>query len=268
LHTLEGQLGASEVWLVADTGQSAKTDANGYFQLPDVSQGTRIVKLDLDRLPADLNPAEQKEISVDVRSGQLSRVDMAVTPLAALEGTVTAADGSPAGVGIVLRLLPQDLYTSTDSDGRFGFYNLPEGDYEVTVADGSLPEDARLVSPAILTATVRYGAATTPVEFRYDIVLPGPKPAKKVLTDRPLRAVPASAASSKAKPGAVKAKPGAVKATPGASKGRVIIRSTAENIMPTAVPAAPRASGAAASRAAARNSTLPLAHNSSKWVAR
>ena len=214
LQTIRGEAGAPDVWLLTDTGQSVKTDSSGYFRVPDVPQGARIVKLDLDRLPADYNPPAAEELSTEVRSGQLSRIDLQVTPLAAIEGTVVGEDGSPAGEGIVVRLSPDDRSTSTDVDGRFGFYNLPEGDYEIRLEESSLPENARLISPASLPAAPRYGKDEAPLEFRYQIVLPGPKPVKQVFTEHQ-----SSPLDSPAKQGSTKR-----------SKGRVIVKTTAQNI--------------------------------------
>jgi hypothetical protein len=249
LHTLAGDLGAGDVWLVADTGQAVKTDANGYFQMPEVVQGPRVVRIDLDRLPADLNPPEKQEWTVDVHSGQLSRIDLAVTPLEALEGDVTGADGEPAAEGIALELLPTGAYTSTDSDGRFGFYNLPEGDYEIRVLDSTLPENAKLVSPSPVRAQVRYGKTPAPVEFQYAIVLPGPKPAKKVLTERQQRVVPSARPSPKPKQSA------------GQARRRVIVRTTAENTMPVSATAARNSLSVESSSASPVNAAA-------RWVAR
>jgi hypothetical protein len=270
LHTFGGELGAGDVWLVADTGQSVKTDANGYFQIPEVVQGPRVVKIDLDRLPADFDPPEKKELTVDVRSGQLSRIDLAVTPLEGIDGDITDSSGAPAAEGIAVELLPKGEYTSTDSDGRFGFYNLQEGDYEIRVMEPTLPENAKLVSPLSAKAEVRYGKTAAPVEFAYAIVLPGPKPSKKVLTDRPARAVPAARPSSqfKSRPQSQQNSQPKQSATPG--QRRVIIRTTADNVMPS-LPAAVGARSAASQSVSLSPAALAAPapeHVVARWVAR
>ena len=190
LNTLAGTFGADDVWVLADTGQAAKTDATGYFQLPELPQGPRLVKLDMDRLPADLDPPAETRFTVEVRPGQMSRVDMEVTPLASVEGAVTTGTGEPAGEGIVLRLLPKDVLTTTDSEGRFGFYNLGEGDYEVQVDEASLPENAR-VQEGSAPVVVRYGSPLSRLEFRYEVIAPAPKPVRNIFTQEQVQVVPA-----------------------------------------------------------------------------
>lgn len=234
MQTQDGPQGAGDVWLLTDTGQAVKTDASGFFQVLEVPQGTRKLRLDMDRLPADYNPPEEHELSVAVRSSQLSRVDMQVTPLVGIEGAVISGDNQPAPEGIVIRLLPQDDYTTTDTSGRFGFYNLPEGDYEIELSEPSLPENARLVTPVSFPASLRYGQAQPPFEFRYEIVLPGPKPLRKVFVQGQTTPLPSSATPTGSKAG----------------KRRVIIRAAAQS---------------RSASSAARNSPLkPTA----KWVAR
>jgi hypothetical protein len=205
LHTMEGSMGAGDVWILTDTGQAAKTDAEGYFQVAELPEGQRLVKLDMDRLPADLSPPDEIRLTVEIRPGQLSRVDMEVTPLALVEGSVQTPEGPPPeSEGIIVRLLPRNVLTTTDSQGRFGFYNLPEGDYEVSVEPSSLPENARLQT-ASLAAAVRYGKPNPRLNFEYEIVSPEPKPTRRVLTQRQ------QAAATPLKPGGKpsNARPGA-----------------------------------------------------------
>jgi hypothetical protein len=213
-QTLQGESGAGEVWVLMDTGQAIKTDSTGYFQMMDVPQGTRILKLDLDRLPADYNPPERREISIEVRSGQVSRASLRVTALTSIEGTVSDESGEPADEGIVLRLAPGDAYTRTDADGRFGFYNLPEGDYEITVVESSLPENAHLIPPLTIAVSPQHGESTEPVAFRYQIVQPGSKPTRKVFNQD-------QKAPMKSPSRAVRSRDG---------KRRIIIQSTVQSI--------------------------------------
>jgi hypothetical protein len=145
-----------------------------------------------------------------VRSGQLERVELQVTPLQSVEGLITDANGNAAGEGIILRLLPADQYTTTDRLGRFGFYNLPEGDYEIEVVKDSLPEATRLASSPTLATTLRYGVAAAPVEFRYEAAPAAPKPTRRVLGERERTVQP--------------------KASSPNPKGRVITRGTAQNV--------------------------------------
>ena len=184
LHTMAESAGAADVWVVLDSGRIAKTDANGYFQIPEVPQGPHVVALDMARLPAGFHPTQKREVHAEVRAGQLARMELEVTPLQSLEGIVLDRDGYPPAEGVVIHLLPTDHYTTTDRLGRFGFYNLPEGDYVATIIEDSLPDHATLVTPNTLPVMVRYGAAAVPVLFRYVAILPGPKPVKNVSKDR------------------------------------------------------------------------------------
>ena len=184
LRTLAGTMGAFDVWVVLDSVRTVKTDANGYFEIPDVPQGPHVVALDRDRLPASFNTTEKREVPAQVRAGQLARVELEVTTLQSLEGVVSDKDGNPAAEGVGVRLLPADQSTTTDRLGRFGFHNLPEGDYVVTLIEDSLPKQARLVTPNTLPVTVRYGAAPASLAFRYEMILPGLQPVKNASQDR------------------------------------------------------------------------------------
>ena len=182
LQTMAGEYGAPEIYVAVDSGREVKTDANGYFEIPEIPQGTHIVSLDLDRLPADFNAMERTQASALVRPDQATRVEFTVIPLQMLPGRVVDTSGKPAPEGVVIRLSPGDQYTTTDKLGEFGFYNLPEGDYVVTIEEKSLPDSARLTTPAQLPVKVRFAAAPLVVNFVYEIVEPEPKPIQKVLT--------------------------------------------------------------------------------------
>ena len=184
LITMAGARGASHVWVITNTGQSVSTDAEGYFQFLEVPQGTWKVGLDMDRLPADLNPSGQQELSAQVFPDQLTRVELVVIPLQIVEGLLEDAGGNPASEGIVVRLLPQNQLTTTDSAGRFGFYNLPEGDYMVEIVENSLPEKASLVGSSSIPVTVRYGIPSEPLRFHLQTVLSSPKPVRTVVIDQ------------------------------------------------------------------------------------
>jgi len=60
-----------------------RTDAEGHFTAPNVPLGTRTIALDLDRLPADLNPSGPTKVPVQVNSGRFERIELEVTPLMA-----------------------------------------------------------------------------------------------------------------------------------------------------------------------------------------
>ena len=69
----------------------------------------------------------------------------------------------------------------TAADGSFAFYNVREGDYEMTLDKASLPENGELKSPGSVFAVVRLGKAAPPAEFQIEIHAAASKPVKKVL---------------------------------------------------------------------------------------
>ncbi len=181
VRTMAGSFGAPSVSVVLDAWRPVPTDATGYFQVSEVPEGTHTVALDIERLPADLNPSDPSELSVQVRHDQLTRLELAVIPLQAAMGRVSDAAGAPAPEGILVRLSPGDHSTTTDRSGRFGFYNLPEGDYVAEVDTKSLPEYAQLVTAPRLPLPVRYGKSVPEANVIYQIVPPPPKPLQKIL---------------------------------------------------------------------------------------
>jgi hypothetical protein len=168
VRTRAGAAGAAGVWVVTDSGDSAQTDAEGRFEIPQAAPGRRLVSVDAARLPAGLRPGETNAVSTMIQAGQTSRVELEVVPVQSLKGTVEDASGNPAPKGIVLRLLPKGSYTTTDPSGRFVFHDVPEGDYTIHLVEGSLPEGARVISSEKLPVAVRDGTAPAPVVFRYE----------------------------------------------------------------------------------------------------
>jgi protocatechuate 3,4-dioxygenase beta subunit len=82
---------------------------------------------------------------------------------AVLEGTVTAADGSPAGgAGVLVAPVSGSEPPHTgnaDANGNFYFGNLPPGDYRVAAWDAATPEASD--PPTSLGASARYAKAVT-----------------------------------------------------------------------------------------------------------
>lgn len=181
LQTMAGEFGAADVYVVLDSGIKVKTDANGYFAIPKVAEGQHSVALNLDQLPTDLNPSGQSELPVLLSPEKATRVEFRVVPLQTLTGAVLDIAKNPAPEGVVIRLSPGNQYTTTDRAGRFGFYNLPEGDYVIELDDKSLPEYAHLVTASRLALTIRYGNSAADANFIYQIVPPPPKPLQEIL---------------------------------------------------------------------------------------
>ena len=89
----------------------------------------------------------------------------------------------PEGValdGLVIRLLPGERYTLTTSDGRFAFYNVREGDFNIAIDAGALPENGKLLSEPSVPVGVRAGGSIPSTTFSVGIVS-SQKPIRKVL---------------------------------------------------------------------------------------
>jgi hypothetical protein len=210
LHTIGGDFPAAGISLTLDSGREAKTDGQGYFKFLKVPEGQHSIALNLDQLPADLNPSGQTEISVGVSPEKTTMVDFQVLPLQNFTARVQDLANKPAPEGVVIHLLPVDQYTTTDQSGQFGFYNLPEGDYIVELQEKSLPEYGQLASARRMPVVLRYGSAPSETNFVYQIVLPAPKPIERILLDEhrtassspqisPARAVSSNAEGSRKK---------------------------------------------------------------------
>jgi hypothetical protein len=70
----------------------------------------------------------------------------------------------------VIRLLPGERYTTPDADGKYGFYNLKEGDYEIVFDESLLPEDEVLTDSPRRQVSVRIGKDTIVTPFEIKIV--------------------------------------------------------------------------------------------------
>ena len=126
------------VWvLVGD--REAVTDADGRWNLERVPAGTREVRLDLARLPADLDPAGTAVATVAVRPGRDATADFPLRRLGAIAGRVVSGDPGMRLDQLVLRLEPGGRWTATRRDGTWAFRGLPSGDYAVEVDRTTAP---------------------------------------------------------------------------------------------------------------------------------
>ncbi len=178
-RTMEGTRPAPGVPVRLDGTRTAVTDAAGHFIFAEVPEGDHKVALSAHELPAEFDPGSAREVAVRVAVRRYSRVDLEVVRLAEIEGKLHGPEGAPLD-GVLIRLLPTDRYTTPDVEGNFSFYNVPEGDYEVALDEGTLPEDCRLVTPVRLAVATRIGAAMTPAHFTF-IKLTRTKPVRRVL---------------------------------------------------------------------------------------
>jgi hypothetical protein len=179
IKTLSEARPAAGIPITLDGGRSTTTGSDGAYRFADVPEGLHQVALAAAELPADLDPGGLAQTHIAVRARRLTPADFEVLPLLAISGSVASAEGV-SRESILIRLLPGSRYTTTDADGRFAFYNVREGDYELALDEKTLPENAVLRSPAIAPVAIRFGAPVAPVDFSFAIVVHA-KPVRKVL---------------------------------------------------------------------------------------
>jgi hypothetical protein len=174
-----GQAVAPGIPVSLDGGRVVTTAADGRYRFDEVPEGVHEVDLSATELPAEYDPGPVRKTRVLVQPRRFVRTDFEVLPLVSLEGCVAGPEGVPLE-GIVIRLLPGARYTMTAAGGRFAFYNLREGDYQVVIDPKTLPDNAELTSPASADAIVRVGAPLSSLEFSF-VVPSQQKIVRKVL---------------------------------------------------------------------------------------
>jgi hypothetical protein len=169
--------GVAEVPVVLDGSRTVLTDVLGGFTFSDVAEGRHRIALSPTELPAQFSYGEHASLPVGVRARKTARGDLDVIRLASrIEGQVSGAtelDGLELD-RIVLMLAPGSRETTCDSKGHFGFFNLPAGEYRLTLDATTLPENYVLVSPGVVKMTITNdapGAAHFAIE-RHDPKLP------------------------------------------------------------------------------------------------
>ena len=183
VRTADGQQPASGVAIKLESGKTALTDANGRFRFDDVPEGAHAVAIDMQQLPAEYNPGQTIISSVTVGPRRVTRADLDLYALSSFAGRVTVSGSAALDSleGIVIRLEPGGRYTTTLKDGSFAFYNLPDGNYEASIAVGTLPPEAQLKSPSKAPVSVRSGSVLRAVEFQLERKPVEEKPVRKVL---------------------------------------------------------------------------------------
>lgn len=184
-----GKQPAPGVSVVLESGRSALTDSTGKYRLEDVPEGPHTVGLDMEQLPADYNPGPESKGSAVVGPRKVARVDLSVYALSSFTGKVAVRPGSSFETleGILIRAEPGGQYTTTLKDGSFAFYNLPDGDYQVSLVQETLPPDALLKSEPALPIQVQTGAPPTALQFEIERRPEEPKPVRRVLEQQIIR---------------------------------------------------------------------------------
>ena len=162
-----------------DGGQTVFTGSDGHYVFPNIPEGVHEVALALGQLPADFDPGEPAKSQVVVQPRRPSRADLEVLPLTTVHGRVRGPEKAPLE-DIVIRLAPGTRYTATDKEGRFTFYNVREGDYQIAPDAATLPEGGAWSSAVPCPLAVRVGSPPAEVEFTF-VVNTTQKPVRKVL---------------------------------------------------------------------------------------
>jgi hypothetical protein len=148
---------APGVAVLLDGNRPAVADENGRFRFEEVPQGEHVVQLHLRELPADFNPADIVHARVVVQPRKTARAEFHVVQLGAISGALRGPAGTNPG-GVVIRMRPGNEYAVTDEQGRFAFYNVKPGAYELSIDPEWLPEGTKLPRADVAAVRVRPGA--------------------------------------------------------------------------------------------------------------
>lgn len=171
--------GVAGIAVQLDEDRIVYTDRNGRYRFPDVADGTHAVRLAPRELPAEYDAASERELTV-VRAGRASRLDLLVLPLSSMRGHVATEAGDPVA-GAIVRLRPGETATQTADNGDFQFYNLRQGEYEVSVDPRSLPPRHTLLETEPLRRAIRPGWEAEPAQFRIRVEAQRSKPIRIVI---------------------------------------------------------------------------------------
>jgi hypothetical protein len=180
---LDGPLPAPNVTIIIDHYRTAVTDATGRYAFADVPEGAHEVELNMEELPADYSPGPADSARVSVEPRAIARTDFSVLRLANLAGKIVA----PKDVqleDVVVRLAGTKLYTTPYNDGTFSFYNLPEGQYEVEIDVGTLPEGYMLASPASVPVAASSTNPAPSIGFEFKLKPQVQKPVREMLNQQ------------------------------------------------------------------------------------
>jgi hypothetical protein len=169
-RTLSGAALAAGIPVTLDGHSTVTTGSDGRYLFSEVPEGQHELSLSATELPADFDPGEPAKSHLVVQARRIARADFEVFPLSALEGTVTGPEGVVLD-GILIRLLPGARYTLTTSKGRFAFYNLREGNFDLAIDTGTLPANSKLLSAPSVRVAVRVGTSIPSTTFSIGIVV-------------------------------------------------------------------------------------------------
>jgi hypothetical protein len=151
-----------------DDDRTVATGKDGRYRFADVPEGAHRINLALTELPAEFDAGTNAGATVAVHAGKLTRVDLDVNRLGAIEGSIRGPQDAKLDE-IKIKLANTGRYTTTDDQGIFHFYNLRAGDYQVVIDKTSLPEDAELQTPGSAAIMVDPDLPGTSLSFSFAI---------------------------------------------------------------------------------------------------
>ena len=171
--------GVPEMPVLLDGGRTTLTDVAGHYRFEEVPEGLHRVEVSRLELPAEYEPGSNAGGNVSVRSRKVTRLDLDVVLLdSVIRGSVTGAEKGQEMTGVVVTLSPGNRMTTCDESGRFTFFNLPAGEYELSVDETTLPEFFVLLPPVKVQAMT---AKDTTPEVKFAIEKHEPQlPIRKV----------------------------------------------------------------------------------------
>jgi len=167
-RTMSASRPAKGIPVSLDENRVVNTADDGSFRFSGVPEGDHRVALARSELPAEYDAGTHSNASVSIRARRTTDVQLDVIPLLSIAGRVFG----PAGVDlstVIVRLVPRTTYTTPDADGRFGFYNLPEGDCQLVLDQSSLPEFSVITSDAVIPLSLRVGHKLEEPRFYFEI---------------------------------------------------------------------------------------------------
>jgi hypothetical protein len=162
--------GLEGVRVVTDTGKKVITDKDGRFVIPSSGRSASYrVSLDLDSVPAIYSPTQGTQ-AANVRPGNLTEINLGVSPLNSVSGVVewsTSEEKSRpiAGARVLLRRAGDRTVISdsvTGNDGAYYLSDIRPGRYTIQIDPQTLPAGASVVEER----AVEIGPAATPQDLK------------------------------------------------------------------------------------------------------
>ena len=165
-------------------GRTLVTDEAGLFELPALEPGSYWLELNRSSLPATFVPRDPLPIEIRIEPGDERWIRVPLVPSGAVSGRIfldTDHDGvrgrGEEGLRDLRVLLVQGgtrvADGLTDAEGRYQMAEVPPGEYEVSVAEGWLPDGWIVTTGSSLKVTLGAGERA---EARAYGVAPRPRP--------------------------------------------------------------------------------------------